>query len=47
MKNRKAQIRIDTEKAEGMEPNMIVKVVAKGFTYQGKVIRYAQVIVSK
>ena len=38
---------IDTEKAEGMEPNMIVKVIAKGFTYQGKVIRYAQVIVSK
>lgn len=35
------------EEVEGMEPNMVVDVLQKGYTYKGKVIRYAMVKVSK
>ena len=38
---------IDTDSEAEGEPNSIVKVASKGFTYNGKVIRYAQVIVKK
>ena len=35
------------EEAEGVEPNMVIDVLQKGYTYKGKVIRYAMVKVSK
>ena len=38
---------IDTDTSADVEPGMIVKEAYKGFTYKGKVIRYAQVIVRK
>lgn len=38
---------VDTDNSEGYESGDIVKVVSKGFTYKGKVIRYSQVIVKK
>ena len=38
---------IDTDSSADVEQNHIVKEVAKGFTYKGKVIRYSQVIVKK
>lgn len=38
---------IDTDTTADVEPGMIVKEAYKGFTYKGKVIRYAQVIVRK
>jgi molecular chaperone GrpE len=36
-----------TEEVEGIEPNMVIDVLQKGYTYKGKVIRYAMVKVSK
>ena len=36
-----------TEEVEGLEPNIVVDVLQKGYTYKGKVIRYAMVKVSK
>ena len=36
-----------TEEVEGVEPNMVVDVLQKGYTYKGKVIRHAMVKVSK
>lgn len=36
-----------TEEVEGLEPNVVVDVLQKGYTYKGKVIRYAMVKVSK
>ncbi len=36
-----------TEEVEGMEPNIVVDVLQKGYTYKGKVIRHAMVKVSK
>ncbi len=36
-----------TEDVEGMEPNIVVDVLQKGYTYKGKVIRHAMVKVSK
>ena len=38
---------VDTDGSADVEANHIVKVVSKGFTYKGKVIRYSQVIVKK
>ena len=38
---------VDTDNDENFESGDIVKVVSKGFTYKGKVIRYGQVIVKK
>ncbi len=38
---------IDTDNSADVELGMIVKEAYKGFTYKGKVIRYAQVIVKK
>lgn len=38
---------IDTDSTADVESGMIVKEAYKGFTYKGKVIRYAQVIVKK
>lgn len=38
---------IDTETDSDVESGHIVKVAYKGFTYKGRVIRYAQVIVKK
>ncbi len=38
---------VDTENDENFESGDIIKVVAKGFTYKGKVMRYSQVIVKK
>ena len=38
---------IDTDGSADVPSNHIVKEVAKGFTYKGKVIRYSQVIVKK
>ena len=38
---------VDTENNENFESGDIIKVVSKGFTYKGKVIRYSQVIVKK
>ena len=38
---------IDSENVEGCESGDIIKTAYKGFTYKGKVIRYAQVIVQK
>ena len=35
------------EEADGVEPNMVIDVLQKGYTYKGKVIRYAMVKVSK
>ncbi|MBQ8659568.1 MAG: nucleotide exchange factor GrpE [Bacilli bacterium] len=35
------------EEVEGVEPNTVVDVLQKGYTYKGKVIRYAMVKVSK
>ncbi len=35
------------EEAEGIEPNMVIDVLQKGYTYKGKVIRHAMVKVSK
>ena len=35
------------EEAEGVEPNTVIDVLQKGYTYKGKVIRYAMVKVSK
>lgn len=35
------------EEVEGVEPNVVVDVLQKGYTYKGKVIRYAMVKVSK
>jgi len=35
------------EEVEGIEPNMVVDVLQKGYTYKGKVIRHAMVKVSK
>ena len=36
-----------TEEVEGIEPGMVIDVLQKGYTYKGKVIRYAMVKVSK
>lgn len=38
---------IDSDNQEGYESGDIIKTAYKGFTYKGKVIRYAQVIVQK
>lgn len=38
---------IDTEENENYESGDIIKVASKGFIYNGKVIRYSQVIVKK
>ena len=35
------------EEADGVEPNIVIDVLQKGYTYKGKVIRYAMVKVSK
>lgn len=35
------------EEVEGIEPNMVIDVLQKGYTYRGKVIRHAMVKVSK
>ncbi len=35
------------EEAEGFEPNIVIDVLQKGYTYKGKVIRHAMVKVSK
>ena len=35
------------EPVEGMEPNIVVDVLQKGYTYKDKVIRHAMVKVSK
>lgn len=35
------------EEVEGVEPNIVVDVLQKGYTYKGKVIRHAMVKVSK
>ncbi len=35
------------EEVEGVEPNMVIDVLQKGYTYKGKVIRHAMVKVSK
>jgi molecular chaperone GrpE len=35
------------EEVEGVEPNVVIDVLQKGYTYKGKVIRYAMVKVSK
>ena len=40
-------VAIDTDSTADVESGTIVKVAYKGFTYNGKVIRYAQVIVKK
>lgn len=36
-----------TEEVEGLEPNIVVDILQKGYTYKGKVIRHAMVKVSK
>ena len=36
-----------TEEVEGIVPNQVIDVLQKGYTYKGKVIRYAMVKVSK
>lgn len=36
-----------TEEVEGIEPNIVIDVLQKGYTYKGKVIRHAMVKVSK
>lgn len=36
-----------TEEVEGLEPNIVIDVLQKGYTYKGKVIRHAMVKVSK
>lgn len=36
-----------TEEAPGVEPNIVIDVLQKGYTYKGKVIRHAMVKVSK
>lgn len=38
---------IDTDDSADVESGMITKVAYRGFTYKGKVIRYAQVVVKK
>ncbi len=38
---------VDTEDSEEHTSGDIIKVVSKGFTYKGKVIRYSQVIVKR
>lgn len=38
---------VDTDNSEEHESGDIVRVVAKGFTYKGRVIRYSQVIVKR
>ena len=38
---------IDSETQDGFESGDIIKTAYKGFTYKGKVIRYAQVVVQK
>ena len=38
---------VDTDNSADHESGDIVKLVSKGFTYKGKVIRYSQVIVKK
>ena len=35
------------EEVVGIEPNMVIDVLQKGYTYKGKVIRHAMVKVSK
>ncbi len=35
------------EEVEGVEPNIVIDVLQKGYTYKGKVIRHAMVKVSK
>ena len=35
------------EEVPGVEPNIVVDVLQKGYTYKGKVIRHAMVKVSK
>ena len=35
------------EEVEGIEPNQVIDVLQKGYTYKGKVIRHAMVKVSK
>lgn len=35
------------EETDGVEPNIVIDVLQKGYTYKGKVIRYAMVKVSK
>ena len=35
------------EEAPGIEPNMVIDVLQKGYTYKGKVIRHAMVKVNK
>ena len=35
------------EEAPGVEPNIVIDVLQKGYTYKGKVIRHAMVKVSK
>ncbi|MBE7077045.1 MAG: nucleotide exchange factor GrpE [Clostridiales bacterium] len=38
---------VDTDSTSDAETNVITKVIANGFTYKGKVIRYAQVVVKR
>lgn len=38
---------VDTDSTANVDSGMIVKEMYKGFTYQGKVIRYSQVVVKK
>lgn len=38
---------IDTDDSSDVESGMITKVAYRGFTYKGKVLRYAQVVVRK
>ena len=38
---------VDTDNTADIESGYIVKVMFKGFTYKGKVIRYSQVVVKK
>ena len=38
---------VDVDKTADVAENMVVKEIAKGFIYKGKVIRYSQVIVRK
>ena len=36
-----------TDKVEGVEPNVVIDVLQKGYMYRGKVIRHAMVKVSE
>ncbi len=38
---------IDTDSTSDLESGMITKLASRGFSYKGKVIRYAQVVVKK